>query len=97
MSNITQDDGLIEAKIRDTNAAADLKEFKLAILRRDYIAADEVDRTIAEGIARAKSKILAIPAKLTPQLSGRIVEAQEVSKILTQACNEALNELAEKA
>lgn len=92
--NQTTNEDLIAAKIRDTNASAALKERKLAILQGEYIKASDVEKHNADAVNRVKTKLLALPSKLTPQLSGQALEAENVNQILTLAVNEALNELA---
>ena len=85
MANNTQNEGLIAAKTRDTTAAAKLKEMKLAILKKEYVKLEDV--------SRVKAKLLALPARLSPQLAGLTTTA-EVSAVLAGAVNEALSELA---
>lgn len=92
--NQTTNEDLIAAKCRDTNAAADLKELKLAILRKEYVKASDVEKLNADAISRVKAKLLALPSRLTPQLSGQALTAQAVNGILTAVINEALSELA---
>lgn len=93
--NQTTNADLIAAKVRDVNAAADLKELKLAILHGEYIKASDVEKMHADAVNRVKTKLLALPSKLTPQLSGQDLESKAVNAILTEAVNEALNELAQ--
>ena len=93
MPNNTTNEGLIESKIRDTTSAAKLKEMKLAILKKEYVRLDEVNKHWAEQAGRVKARLLALPARLSPQLAGLSTKA-EVSAVLTGAVNEALNELA---
>ena len=92
--NQTTNADLIAAKVRDVNAAADLKELKLAILHGEYVKASDVEKHNADAVNRVKTKLLALPSKLAPQLSGQVLDKQAVNKILTEAVNEALNELA---
>ena len=92
--NQTTNEDLIAAKVRDTNASAALKERKLAILKGEYIKASEVEKHNADAVNRVKTKLLALPSKLSPRLSGQVLDKQAVNEILTDAVNEALNELA---
>ena len=92
--NQTTNEDLIAAKVRDTNASAALKERKLAILQGEYIKASEVEKHNADAVNRVKTKLLALPSRLTPQLAGQTLEAAKVNEMLTLAVNEALNELA---
>ena len=93
MANNTQNQDLIAAKTRDTTAAAKLKEMKHAILKKEYVKLEDVNRRWNDQAARIKAKLLGLPARLTAQLSG-INSKQEINTILTGAVNEALNELA---
>lgn len=93
MANNTTNAALIAAKVRDTTAAAELKEMKLAILMKEYVKLEAVNKRWTEQAARIKAKLLGLPARLTAQLSG-ISSKQEINAILTGAVNEALNELA---
>ena len=74
-------------------AAAKLKEMKLAVLKKEYVKLEEVNKRWEEQAARIKAKLLGLPARLTAQLSG-ISSKTEINAILTGAVNEALNELA---
>ena len=93
MANNTTNEDLIAAKVRDTTAAAKLKELKLAILKKEYVKLEEVNKRWEEQAARINAKLLGLPARLTAQLSG-ISSKTEINAILTGAVNEALNELA---
>ncbi len=92
MPNNTTNEGLIEAKIRDTTAAAKLKEMKLAILKKEYVRLDEVNKHWAEQAGRVKAKLLGLPARLTAQLFEK--SKLDINIILTGVVNEVLNELA---
>ena len=93
MANNTTNEDLIAAKVRDTTAAAKLKELKLSILKKEYVKLEDVNKRWEEQAARIKAKLLGLPARLTAQLSG-ISSKTEINAILTGAVNEALNELA---
>ncbi|MBQ7215220.1 MAG: hypothetical protein IJS39_04470 [Synergistaceae bacterium] len=105
MANNTQNEDLIAAKTRDTTAAAKLKEMKLAILKKEYVKLEEVNKRWTDQAGRVKAKLLALPARLSPQLASLgitepghkinrsgIIDA--INSVLTGAVNEALNELA---
>lgn len=93
MANNTKNDGLIAAKTRDTNAAADIKEMKLAILRKEYVPLSEVNKRWEEQAGRVKAKLLGLPARLTPQLVFMNTK-EDIHRLLTEAITEALSELA---
>ncbi|MBQ7154824.1 MAG: hypothetical protein IJR85_04645 [Synergistaceae bacterium] len=92
--NVTQNADLIEAKTRLTNIKADQAALKLKIMQGEFVSIAEVNKQQAEAISRVRTKMLAIPAKLSRKLSGQEFSPQEVNVILTEAVNEALNELA---
>ena len=60
----------------------------------EYLLAEDVEKEHAEEVARIKAKLLAIPAKLTPQVTG-LTEQEAVYSLLSSAIEEALNELAD--
>ena len=92
MANNTQNEGLIAAKTRDTTAAAKLKEMKLAILKKEYVKLEDVNKRWNDQAGRIKAKLLALPARLTPQLFEK--SKLDINIILTGVVNEVLNELA---
>lgn len=94
--NKTTNPDLIAAKTRDVNAAADLKELKLAILRKEYVKVSDVEKRQADAFSRVKARLLALPVRATPQLAGQILDQKKVNDILTSYVIEALNELADK-
>ena len=89
-------DELTRTKIRVNNANAEKNELKNAQTRGALITIEEVNAKWIENVSNVKAKLLAIPAKLTPKLSGKSLKAYEVEEALTQAIYEALNELAEE-
>ena len=93
--NITTNEDLIAAKTRLTNAKAEQAEIKLALMKAEAVKLSEVNLRWGEQASRVKTKLLAIPARAAPQLSGQELSTQEVNKILTEVISEALNELAE--
>lgn len=93
MANNAKNSELVAAKTRDTNAAADIKELKLAILRKEYVRLEDVNRRWAEQAGRVKAKLLGLPSRLTGQLAV-MSDKKEINALLADAVNEALNELA---
>ena len=91
--NVTQDPDLIAAKTRLTSIKADQAEIKLKVMQGEYVSVKEVEARQADEVSRVRTKLLAIPAKLARRLSGQVLSVQEVDAILTEAVNEALNEL----
>lgn len=93
MANNTTNEDLIAAKVRDTTAAAKLKEMKLAVLKKEYVKLEDVNKRWEEQAARIKAKLLGLPARLTPQLT-ESTSKTAIYSIITGAVNETLNELA---
>lgn len=92
MANNTTNEDLIAAKVRDTTAAAKLKEMKLAILKKEYVKLEEVNKRWTDQAGRIKTKLLALPARLTPQLFEK--SKLDINIIISGIVNEVLNELA---
>ncbi len=93
MANNTTNEDLIAAKVRDTTAAAKLKEMKLAVLKKEYVKLEEVNKRWTDQAGRIKAKLLALPARLTPQLFEK--SKLDINIIISGIVNEVLNELAE--
>ncbi len=85
--------GLTVAKTRLTMAKAELKELELAEEKGKFVRASIIEKTWANNVSNAKSKLLAIPSKISRELVGqdeKIIEAK-----LKREIYEALRELAE--
>ena len=93
--NNTVNPELIAAKIRDTTAAAQLKEYKLAILQGEYVKVSDVNKRLAEDIGKVKSRLLGMSARLVPYLAGKVLDASEVKARIDAIVYEALTELAD--
>lgn len=81
-----------EARRRKTAAEAGLVELELAKQKREVIELDEIAQAIAEDYANCRAKLLALPTKLAPQLSG-VEEVAAMEAIIAMAIHEALEEL----
>ena len=68
-------------------------EFQLAILRREYVAAIDVEKWVGEMIGNAKKKLFSGPPSLAPQVVG--VTIPEAEKLLREWINDALSQLHE--
>jgi hypothetical protein len=77
----------MRAKRRDVEFDLGLKEGKLH-------TSEDVEAVLAGMLISFKSRLAAIPAKLSPVLSKKSDKA-EISRILKAACDEALSELAD--
>ncbi|MBQ3396233.1 MAG: hypothetical protein IJG34_11255 [Synergistaceae bacterium] len=84
---------LIEAQIRLTNARADRFEFRNKIERGEYIHRDAVNKAYADIVTSVKNKLLGLPAKLAPRLTGET--EQVIAWRIKESVVEILNELAE--
>ena len=81
-----------EAERRDKQAVAEIRETKLAQMRRDLILADEMRRDFTRAIFAAKSKFLSLPARLSQRFA-LMDDAIEIEIELKREIIEALSEL----
>ena len=84
--------GLLSAKTRLTTAMAEINELRLSESRNELVRSSVVEKVWCDNVIRAKTKLLAIPPKISPELVGqdlRFIEAK-----LSQEIDEALYELA---
>ena len=93
--NKTADPDLIAAKTRNENAAADIKEFKLAIMRKEYVAVSAVNKKLASDVGKVRTKLLGLSSRIAPQLAGQIHEAEEIKRLIDAIVYEALSDLAD--
>ena len=93
--NKASDPGLIEAKTRNENAAADLKEFKLAIMRKEYVPLEAVNKKLAADINKVRQKLLGLSSRIAPQLAGQVHDGEEIKRLIDAVVYEALTELAD--
>ena len=82
----------VQAKTRLATLQADKIAFALAVKRKEYVSVEEVAARSADEITRVKTKLLALPSRLAPQLVHQ--EAGEIFAALTAGIKEALSELA---
>lgn len=82
-----------EEKTRLTKAQADEKELKNDLLRAQLIPADQVHEVWAGHIIHAKTKFLALPDKLGPEIAA-MDKVPEIKAYLRRFINEILNDLA---
>ena len=86
-------EGLEAARTRLTTAQAELAELELAEQRGEMHRATAVMRVWADNVINAKTRLLAIPTKIAPELVGK--NSQEIQKKLKDAISEVLQELAD--
>lgn len=86
-------ESLNAAKTRLTRAQAEKAELELAEEKDELHRATAVMSVWAENVINAKTKLLAIPSKMAPQLVG--LSAAEVEAALKKEISEVLHELAE--
>ena len=86
---------LIAARIRDTNASAALKEFKLAVKRKEYVALSDVNKKLAEDVGRVRSKLLGLASRIAPRIAEKNLPLEDVKLMIDSVVYEALTELAD--
>ena len=81
-----------EARARKMNADAQLAEMEVRKAKKDFIATSQVLKGWTEIVGAMKSKLIAIPSIIAPQLA---VEAEvgTIRQILSNQINECLEEL----
>lgn len=70
------------------------EEYDLRVKERDLHTSADIESAMSNMLINFKSRLMAIPAKLSPVLSKKTDKA-EISKILKEAVDEALNELSD--
>lgn len=79
-------------RARLTHNQAERAELENAITRGELIPANQVEETWTNHVLRMRSRLLALPSKIAPTLSG-LDTYSEVFEIIRAACYEALEEL----
>jgi phage terminase Nu1 subunit (DNA packaging protein) len=79
-------------RARLTHQQADRVELENAITRGELIPADRVEETWTNHVLRMRSRLLALPSKMAPELLG-VESAEEAEMMLLRAATEALAEL----
>jgi phage terminase Nu1 subunit (DNA packaging protein) len=82
-------------RVRLLRSQADLSEMELARQRSLVISIADYDRTLADLILTTKSRLMAIPARVAPEVVGETSRLMVVAKI-EKAVKEALAYLARK-
>jgi phage terminase Nu1 subunit (DNA packaging protein) len=82
-----------EERVRLLRAHADLREIKLARQRSQLVAISDVEKSMTDLVLATKAQILAIPARMAPELVGETSRLMIQAK-LEKACKEALTYLA---
>jgi hypothetical protein len=85
--------GESRVRIRMLRGTADLKEMRLATLRSQMVAVQDVDAITADPVRTTTAEIMAIAPRLAPQL---VVETSRImiQAKLEKACKESLRRLA---
>lgn len=91
--NCFDSEGLTAARTRLVTAQAELAEAELAEARGELHRASAVVKVWADNVTNAKTRLLAIPAKIGPELTGQ--DLQTIQAKLKTAIYEALKELAD--
>ena len=86
-------EGLVTAKTRLTTAMAEIKENELAEQRGELHRASAVVKVWTDNVMNAKTRLLSIPTKISPELVGQ--DLLTIKAKLKAAIDEALKELAD--
>lgn len=93
MANGSLDLGAERARL--AKEQADAKEMENAIERGDLVYIEDVAAQFEAGLVKARTKLLAIPTKIAPEVHA-CATIKEVQAIIEQNIIEALSELAER-
>ncbi len=86
---------LNEERARLAKEQADAKEMENAIARGELVYIEDVAKQFEKGLERARTKLLALPSKVAPEVHA-CATAKEVQAIIESNIVEALSELAER-
>lgn len=88
-----ENDGLTQTQLKARQLLLQNQklEFQIAILRKEYVPAIDVEKWVGEMISNARKKLLAGPASLAPQVVG--VSPPEAESILREWLHEAMQQL----
>jgi phage terminase Nu1 subunit (DNA packaging protein) len=86
---------LTEERARLAREQADAKEMENAIARGELVHIEDVAKQFERGLERARTKLLAIPSKVAPEVHA-CATAKEVQAIIERNIVEALSELADR-
>lgn len=91
--NFDENEGLSQTQLKSRQILLQNQklEFQLAVLRKEFIAAADVEKWVGEMIGNAKKKLLAGPPAIAPQVVG--VSVAEAESILRDWLHEALSQL----
>ena len=87
-------DGIRAAKLRYELANAELKEIDLAERKGELVKISDVNKQVGDNILNAKNKLLAMPGKIAPEITG-MNDTRAIEGILKREIYAALTELAE--
>ena len=80
-------------RARKDRAIADLHEMKLAILRKDYFAAEHVTRLVTDAFGIVRTGVLSIPSHIAARMPPDV--SREAFAIATDQVNHVLTALSE--
>lgn len=84
-----------QAKRREKEAQAQLKEFELRRLKGETVTIEEAARIYAQEIASVRARLFAIPSACARDVAG-VSDLAECERIIKEFITDALNELVEK-
>lgn len=90
--HVSDDNNIASVRMRREIAEAELKEIQLDREKKTVVETKDVERFCVDLVSNAKSKLLAIPGKISPELEGETAKGMQA--ILKGAINEVLTELA---
>lgn len=96
MANVTTNEDYVKAKTLLARKQAEKIDFQLGVQRGEYIKLTEAAKKQEEEASRIKTKLLALPARITPRLV-TTSDTSEIYSILWKCVTEILNELADNA
>lgn len=81
-------------RARLVRAKRENEELELSLRKREVHRSEEIEKVMSDMLIRFKTRLMAIPAKLSPILS-RKKDQTEIFKLIKAAIDEALDELAD--
>ena len=81
-------------RARLVRAKRENEELELSLRKREVHRSEDIEKVMSDMLIRFKSRLMAIPAKLSPILSKK-TDQTEIFKLIKSAVDEALDELSD--
>ena len=81
-------------RARLVRAKRENEELELSLRKREVHRSEDIERIMSDMLIRFKSRLMAIPAKLSPILAKK-TDQTEIFKLMKSAVDEALDELSD--